>query len=261
MSWLFFSGSWDFTGFYLRYIFVGLLFIAIYQSWKKVRGLPFRTKSDKKQKWSIGIHVFLILIFGMYNFFIVTSHMKEDEVIELSFPLKDGTYHVGHGGSNTFMNYHSEYLPQKYALDIVKLNIFGTRANGLFPKELDKYAIHGDTLYSPCNGEVLEARGHLPDLTPQEMDPENALGNYVALSCENTDAVLYMAHMQENSVIVEEGSMIKVDEKIGAIGNSGNTTEPHLHIHAEKDGKGIPITFNDKFLVRNNLVRSHGEDE
>jgi len=93
------------------------------------------------------------------------------------------------------------------------------------------------------------------------MDPENALGNYVALTCENTDAVIYMAHMQKDSVIVEEGSMIQVDEQIGAIGNSGNTTEPHLHIHAEKDGKGIPITFNGKFLVRNDLVRSHGEDE
>src|SRR5690625_1093840 len=166
MSWLFFSGSWDFLGFYLRYVFVGLLFIAVYQSWKKVRGLSFRAKSDKKQKWNIGIHVFLMLIFGMYNVFIITSHMTEDEAIELYFPLKDGTYYVGHGGSNTFMNYHSEYLPQKYALDIVRLNRFGTRANGLYPKELDKYVIYEDVLYSPCNGQVLEARGHLPDLPP-----------------------------------------------------------------------------------------------
>lgn len=261
MSWLFFSGSWDFLGFYLRYVFVGLLFIAMYQSWKKARGLSFRAKADKKQKWNIGIHVFLMLIFGMYNVFIVTSHIAEEEAIELAFPLKNGTYYVGHGGSNTFMNYHSDYLPQKYALDIVRLNKLGIRAKGLYPKELDKYMIYGDTLYSPCNGEVLEARGHLPDLTPPEMDPENALGNYVALSCENTDAVIYMVHMQKDSLIVEEGSMIRVGEKVGVIGNSGNTTEPHLHIHAEQDGKGIPITFNGKFLVRNDLVRSNERDE
>lgn len=261
MSWLFFSGSWDFLGIYVRYVFVTLLFIAMYQSWKNVRRLPFRTKSDKKQKWNIGIHVFLILIFGMYNVFIVTSHMTEDEAIELSFPLKSGTYYVGQGGSNTFMNYHSEYPPQKYALDILGLNKLGTRANGLYPKDLEKYAIYGDPLYSPCNGEVLEARNYLPDLTPPEMDPENALGNYVALSCENTDAVIYMAHMEENSVAVEEGAVLQVGERIGAVGNSGNTTEPHLHIHAELDGKGIPITFDGKFLVRNDLMRSNERDE
>lgn len=261
MSWLFFSGSWDFLGFYLRYVFVGLLFIAMYQSWKNVRSLPFWVKNDTKQKWNIGIHVVLILIFGMYNVFIISSHVKADEAIELNFPLKNGTYYVGHGGSNTFTNYHSEYLPQKYALDILKLNKFGTRARGLYPKDLDKYAIYKDPLYSPCHGEVVEARGHLPDLTPPDSDPENALGNYVALLCENTDAVIYMAHMQENSVIVEIGSKIQVGQKIGTIGNSGNTSEPHLHIHAEKDGKGVPITFDGKFLVRNDLIRSNGEDE
>ena len=255
MSWLFFSGSWDFLGFYLRYVFVVLLLIAIYLSWRNIRSLPFWIKSITKQKWNIGIYVVLIFIFGMYNFFIMTSHMTEDEPIELVFPLKSGTYYIGHGGSNTFMNYHSDYPPQKYALDILKLNKFGTRAKGLYPKELDKYAIYQDSLYSPCNGEILEARGHLPDLTPPNMDPENALGNYVALSCENTDAIVYMAHMEKDSVIVQEGSDVQVGDQIGTIGNSGNTTEPHLHIHAEIDGEGVPLTFDGKFLVRNHLVK------
>lgn len=255
MSWLFFSGSWDFLGVYVRYIFIIFLLIAIFQSWKNIRSLPFWLKSIAKQKWNIGIYVFLIFIFGMYNVFIMTSHIPDDEPIELAFPLKSGTYYIGHGGSNTFMNYHSDYPPQKYALDILKLNQFGTRAKGLYPKELDKYAIYQDALYSPCNGEILEARGHLPDLTPPDTDPENALGNYVALSCENTDAIVYMAHMEKDSVIVQEGSGVQVGDQVGTIGNSGNTTEPHLHIHAEIDGEGVPITFDGKFLVRNQLVK------
>src|SRR5690625_4909328 len=261
MSWLFFSGSWDFLGFYLRYVLIAVLFIAIYQSWKNIRGLPFWIKTTTKKKWNIGIHALLICIFGMYNIFVISSHLPEDETIKLVFPLKNGTYYVGHGGSNTFMNYHSDYLPQKYALDILKLNKIGARAKGLYPKELHKYAIYEDGLYSPCNGKVLETRGHLPDLTPPEKDPENALGNYIYLSCEGIDAVIYMSHMQENSVIAEDGAMIQVGEKVGTIGNTGNTTEPHLHIHAEKDGKGVPITFDGKFLVRNDIVRSNGKGE
>jgi hypothetical protein len=49
---------------------------------------------------------------------------------------------------------------------------------------------------------------------------------------------------------------------IAKIGNSGNTTEPYLHIHARKantgksilDEEGMPMTFFKRFLVRNSVV-------
>jgi hypothetical protein len=45
---------------------------------------------------------------------------------------------------------------------------------------------------------------------------------------------------------------------IGRVGNSGNTTEPHLHIHATDPGTGraVPITFHGRSLTRNSLFRS-----
>lgn len=175
--------------------------------------------------------------------------------IELTFPLQDGTYYVGHGGNHVQMNYHHSYSSQKFALDIVKLNNFGTRANGFYPEELNRYTIYEDELYSPCDGKVLNMRNTLPDLTPPESNPENPEGNYVALSCKGIDAIIYLAHMQKGSVTVGKGEEVKTGQKLGRVGNSGNTSEPHLHIHAEKDEKGVPITFNDRFLVRNNLVR------
>ncbi|MGE7916039.1 M23 family metallopeptidase [Lysinibacillus xylanilyticus] len=55
--------------------------------------------------------------------------------------------------------------------------------------------------------------------------------------------------------MVEKGEKVTTGQILGKVGNSGNTSEPHLHIHAEKNGKGVPITFNDRFLVRNSLVR------
>jgi murein DD-endopeptidase MepM/ murein hydrolase activator NlpD len=70
-----------------------------------------------------------------------------------------------------------------------------------------------------------------------------------------------MAHLQRGSVTVRSGEPVKLREAIAKIGNSGNTSEPHLHIHARRentdksslDGEGIPITFNNRFLVRNSL--------
>lgn len=255
ISWLFFAGSWDILGYYLRFIWPILLIPAIYFSWKSNHSLPFRSTLNLRQKVSMGINILLLLVFVMYNVFVFSGFYTKDKAIALSFPFKDGTYYVGHGGSNPIINYHNAYEDQQYALDIVKLNGFGTRANGIYPKQLDKYAIYGDTLSSPCTGEVVETENQLENLTPPDTDPEQPFGNHVALACENIDAVIYIAHMQKNSVTVEKGESIKEGQQIGSVGNSGNTSEPHLHIHAEKNGVGIPIRFDGKFLVRNNLVR------
>jgi murein DD-endopeptidase MepM/ murein hydrolase activator NlpD len=61
--------------------------------------------------------------------------------------------------------------------------------------------------------------------------------------------------MQQGSVAVAEGDVVREGQLLGTVGNSGNTSEPHLHIHAEKDGEGVPIRFGGRFLVRNNLMR------
>ncbi|WP_082415822.1 peptidoglycan DD-metalloendopeptidase family protein [Numidum massiliense] len=47
---------------------------------------------------------------------------------------------------------------------------------------------------------------------------------------------------------------MQVGQFIGHVGNSGNTSEPHLHIYAEKAGKEVPIRFEGRFLVRNSLI-------
>lgn len=255
VGWIFQTGRWDWFGYYFRYIMILLLFVSLFFSWKKVKALPFYVKPTGKQKVNIGIFALLTIIFGFYNGGALSGYATQQQAIELSFPLKDGTYYVGHGGNHTQINYHNAYEPQQFALDILKLNKLGIRAKGFYPKELDKYAIYGDILYSPCNGEVLESRNHLPDMNPSEMDSEHPEGNYVAISCENTDSVVYIAHMKKDSVKVVEGDNVKEMDPIGLVGNSGNSSEPHLHIHAEKDGIGIPIKFNDQFLLRNNLIR------
>lgn len=73
--------------------------------------------------------------------------------------------------------------------------------------------------------------------------------------CDDHNAHIYLAHMQKGSVKLTSGDRVEVGETIGKVGNSGNTTEPHLHIHAEIDGEGVPILFDGKFLVRNSLVK------
>jgi hypothetical protein len=187
------------------------------------------------------------------------GYFFDGESVQLSFPLKQGTYYVAHGGNSTALNYHNDNPTQRYALDVVKLNAAGTRANGLYPRSLANYAIWEETLYSPCSGTIREATDDLPDLIPPQSDTQNPAGNHVLIQCQGADVL--MAHLQRGSLVVQEEETVEVGQAIAKIGNSGNTSEPHLHIHARREntgqllleGEGMPITFDDRFLVRNSL--------
>lgn len=103
----------------------------------------------------------------------------------------------------------------------------------MYPKELERYYIYGRDIVSSCTGIVEEAENNFIDLTPPESDPENPLGNSIKLTCDHHEADVYIAHMQEESVVVEAGDKVEKGEHIGIVGNSGNTSEPYVNIHAE----------------------------
>ena len=151
--------------------------------------------------------------------------------------------------------------PQTYAMDISQVNALGVRASGLHPRQLDRYEIYGDTLYSPISGTVIAAVDGLPDLTPPEMDPTLLPGNHVWIQTGNVYLVL--ADLKTRSVRVRPGQTVSAGEPVGQVGNSGNTSEPHLHIHAVRVegevspdsllglGEPVPLLIEGRFLIRN----------
>jgi murein DD-endopeptidase MepM/ murein hydrolase activator NlpD len=96
------------------------------------------------------------------------------------------------------------------------------------------------------------------------MDRANAAGNHIVIRVNGVDIHLLLAHLKNGSVSVNIDDRVSKGQPIGKVGNSGNTTEPHLHIHAQtqvtRDGKtewvGVPIRFGSRWLVRNSLVRA-----
>ncbi|UOQ83542.1 M23 family metallopeptidase [Gracilibacillus salinarum] len=254
ISWVFFSGRWDWTIYYLRFLWPVLLMIALYISWRGIRSKPLERSYTGKDKLSFAFCSLLALVFAFYHVPIFAGYSTNDKAIELEFPLQNGTFYVGHGGASTQINYHHAHPEQQYAVDMVQLNMLGVRTAGVYPEELERYEIYGAKLVSPCSGEVVDVRTDMSDLNPPETDSEQPKGNYVQIQCEEDEVNVFIAHMQEDSATVESGNMVEAGQPIGLVGNSGNTSEPHLHIHAVKNGQGVPITFDGRFLVRNSLV-------
>ncbi len=181
-----------------------------------------------------------------------TEALREAYALGLVFPLRNGTYYVAHGGNSPVINYHNVDGTHRYALGIARLGPYRTRAAGLYPRDPGAYAIFDDRLYSPCDGTVTHAVDGLPNLVPPESDREHPAGNHIILECDDYPGVkIVMAHLMNGSVAVKPGRRVRAGETIGRVGNSGSSTEPHLHIHAAKggdpasplDGAGVPITF------------------
>ncbi len=252
IAFIFTTGRWDLVGYYLRYGWVIVFLAAVYFSGKTAWRLPFFVKYRLKECLMLGFIVVLTGIYGANNHAVLRGFSYKGIPVDLIVPLDKGTYYVSQGGNCVFLNHHQSYLPQQYALDIVKLNRWGFRAHGLWPKDNHEYEIYADTVLSPCEGRVIKAVDTEPDMIPAQMNKKKPLGNYVAI--RTAGVVVYLAHMMKGSLLVKPGDFVSAGQVIGKVGNSGYSSQPHLHIHAESNSRSVPITFDGRFLVRNNLI-------
>lgn len=265
---IFLAGAgWDWVSYYLRVAIPVAFACAIYVSFRRVSrsGIPWWRNPGSLGGWSsLSVNLFLAILFGLFTVTAAQGFTYGDQrAAELSYPLKGGVWHVAHGGDNPVLNYHNVNRSQRFALDIVKLNPVGTRASGVYLSDPERYAAFEEKIVSPCPGEVIETKDGQPDHRGSGTDRKNPAGNHIVLRCQNTVPAVdvALAHMKKGSVAVEKGEEVKEGTDLGKVGNSGNTSEPHLHIHAVRtgsgnilEGEGVPVEFNGRFLVRNSLI-------
>ncbi|MEU3371391.1 M23 family metallopeptidase [Streptomyces sp. NPDC006660] len=156
----------------------------------------------------------------------------------LEFPLRDGAWLIVHGGGPG-LNHHASHPEQRGALDIIGVTARGSRRED--GAGLDSYAIYGATLYAPCDGVVVSAVDGLDDQIPGTIRYVPPYGNHVSL--DTGHEIVTMAHLRPGSVAVSVGERVRVGRVVGAVGNSGNSTEPHLHVQAVREGVGLDLRF------------------
>jgi Peptidase family M23 len=269
-------GLWLFPPWWAPWVFGALLLAAVLLGWK--RRSPFTSWLPRGWlDWGVTIVFIAIGSWGVYQSAnALAGHGPQPgSVVELAFPLKAGEYLIVNGGSHLSINAHlmtldasmarfQAYRGQSYGVDIVKLDRWGLRANGLMPTEPSAYNIYGVPVYAPCVGMVIAALDGVPDMPVPQMDREHMAGNHVLLRCIGADVLL--GHFKPGSLKVTVGQQVAVGQRIADAGNSGNTTEPHLHVHAQQrgtteapvSGDPLPIRFDGRFLVRNDRVSTTG---
>ncbi len=237
--------------YYLRYVFIVLLAIL----WVKTF-LNF-SKLNLKFKPLIDIPKGLVLsLFIGYIFEISEPSIYTQTRIDLLFPLKNGTYVITEGGKTHYSNYHmSRDVKERQAIDISKINYLGSPLKNITLKGTsnNQFLIFGDSIFSPCNGVITKIDNNNNDHEPGEFN--NTLSespNLIKIS--HMEFNITIAHLKKGTISVQVGDLVKEGDYLGLVGNSGQSTAPHLHIHAEKGGTSATMFFNGKSLEKNDLV-------
>jgi len=81
--------------------------------------------------------------------------------------------------------------------------------------------------------------------------PGAIAGNHIVVAISPTGPYVLLAHVRRRSVRVSVGESVSVGQQLATCGNSGNSTEPHLHVQVSdstdwNQAKGVPVAFRDR---------------
>lgn len=145
------------------------------------------------------------------------------------------------------------HVPERYAIDWVVVDDADRRAVG--PVDANaSYLAYGKEIVAVADGTVSRTRDGMPQGTPPHNPPgqttETAAGNFIMQDIGGGHYAFY-AHLQPGSLRVREGDRVVRGQVIALLGNSGNSSEAHLHFHVSDANdplisEGVPYVF-DRF--------------
>jgi len=144
-------------------------------------------------------------------------------------------------------------ISQRYAIDWIQLREDGKTWKD-DPLKNANYRCYGAHALAVADAIVADTHDGVPENIPGAtsravaITPETLGGNYILLDL-GEGAFAYYAHLQPGSLKVKKGDTVKRGQLLGLVGNSGNSTEPHLHFHladrnAAIDSEGLPYAFD-----------------
>lgn len=178
----------------------------------------------------------------------------ERNVTNMIFPFKEEAF-VFWGGETVEANYHMADINQQYAYDILMV------ANGApykgDPTKNESYFIFGKDIIAPCDAKVVQVIKGIKDNTPGVLNTTDITGNTLVLETAQKEYLLF-AHLKANSILVQEGDFVTQGQSIAQCGNSGNTTQAHLHLQLQNTADifnsiGAKLYFEE--LIRNGKIK------
>jgi len=187
------------------------------------------------------------------------TSVDKNPVVMISSPLVGEDWVAGYGPSNTSVHRRSlipinghAYISQRFAIDWVQAYPDGKMYQG-DPSDNKNYRAYGAEIHAAAAGVVTQVGDGIPQNTPGAkslavpITLETVGGNHVITEIGNGLFAFY-AHMQPGSLRVKVGDKVTRGQVLGLLGNTGNSSEPHLHFqicsaNSELGSEGLPYAF------------------
>ena len=189
--------------------------------------------------------------------------------VELDFPFR-GRWLVQNSPDRRVPSHGTHLFGTTYAIDFVPVDERGRSAPRSWRSHLsvespETFVGFGRPVLTPVAGTVVAVHDGEPDHEARRSQPAllayaltqagrvrggpNAIaGNHVVIAVASGGPFVLLAHLRRGSVSVQPGDRVTSGDLVGACGNSGNSTEPHVHVQVTDStdwtvARGLPITF------------------
>jgi hypothetical protein len=187
------------------------------------------------------------------------------QAVAIGPPLRGGPWLTANGPADVSGHrrslipiYGTPAIAQRFAIDFVKLGDDDKTYSGDVLKNETHYAEGNDAL-AVANGTVVEVKDSIPENVPGvnsravPITLETVGGNHVIIDIGGGYYAFY-AHLKPGSLRVKLGDRVKRGQVVGLVGNTGNSTEPHLHFHISDansplGSEGVPYRLDSFEIV------------
>jgi Peptidase family M23 len=192
--------------------------------------------------------------------------------VVLSLPFA-GSWLAANTPARRIPSHGTHFLGQTFAIDFVAVDAERRTATVrdwrtfLSVEPVDRFLAFGEPILAPADGRVVAVHDgeadHLARRSPLTLLPYlltqgsrlrhgvgAVAGNYVIVALNEEGPFVLLAHLGQGSPRVQPGDRVSTGQPIATCGNSGNSTQPHLHIQVMNSldlfyTRGLPVAFRD----------------
>jgi len=188
----------------------------------------------------------------------------------LQYPLR-GSFRARNSPARRVPSHGTHLMGTTYAIDLIPVDAHGRSAppswrSVLATEAPQAFVGFGAPVLAPTAGTVVithdgeedhPARRSQLSLLPYALSqgsrlragPAAIAGNHVIIAVGDKGPYVLLAHLRSGSVRVQTGSHVDAGHVLAQCGNSGNSTQPHVHLQATdtthwSSARGIPIAFD-----------------